>query len=256
MERQRLDGDRSWVEVDQSLLKSLLKLKLWLDLLLLIGRPSQQQLLLIQLVLGIASTHRLKIQQFHDTTAISEIMQPEEEDKTKSQAVVGSVNIQFDTSKLITAKRPSVVDNYHEHILQLFKTNRETFKSNSHAETVLPFFALLCCHLANTHRTNFSWKFRHYWVKWLTSLMHKTPKQELHQLVGLGKTPCHSTLQSQQTFSQILTSVLLLVILRQKVTELCASMPANNCQPEVASEVIPGMAVQYVRMDVCQISWF
>ena len=28
-------------------------------------------------------------------------------------------------------------------------------------------------------------------------------KQEAHQLVGLGKTPRHSTLHSRQTFSQI-----------------------------------------------------
>ena len=48
-------------------------------------------------------------------------------------------------------------------------------------------------------------------------------KQEAHQSVGLGKTPRHSTLQYRQTFK---FSVASLVILRQDVTELCASMPA------------------------------
>ena len=46
-------------------------------------------------------------------------------------------------------------------------------------------------------------------------------KQEAHQLVGLGKTQRHSTLTPWQT-----TNVSLLAILREIVTELCASMPA------------------------------
>ena len=55
-----------------------------------------------------------------------------------------------------------------------------------------------------------------------------------------------------------------LVILRQTVTELCASMPAEPVlrtfvqyliaicsRPETASDVISGKAVQYASMDAC-----
>ena len=48
-------------------------------------------------------------------------------------------------------------------------------------------------------------------------------QQEAHQLVGLGKTPHHSTLKSRQTFN-----VLSLVTLRQTVTELFDSLAAAS----------------------------
>ena len=93
-----------------------------------------------------------------------------------------------------------------------------------HWQTFLSFWQLTCFDLINNRTHNYTVRvvdMNQVTVQHFPSLSPYDSEQEAHQLVGLGKTPRHSTLKSGRTFN-----VSVLVILRQTVG---LDVPAKFC---------------------------